>query len=90
MLLLQVNLSFDHVQIQGKQTPSSLYDHRLTQDGTERFLFDFQWFGIYFHEKIILDEEVTANGEQIDDDHGKHRCQDDGFRIAHNTLNDIP
>ena len=53
-------------------------------------MIDGQCFRFHIHEKIILDEQITTDSKQIDDDHREHRCQDHGFSIADNTLDDIP
>ena len=47
-------------------------------------------FALYFHEKIVLDEQIATNSEQINNDDGKNGSQYYGFCIAYDTLNDIP
>lgn len=44
---------------------------------------------IHFQDKVILEEQIAHNWEQINQDQSQDRCQDDGPSVAGDTFNDI-
>lgn len=44
---------------------------------------------VYFQDKIIFEEKIAHYWEQVNQDQGQNRCQDDGPSIASDAFNDI-
>ena len=44
---------------------------------------------LHVHHKVIVEEHISKNGEHIDEDEGKHGCQEDGLDVLCQAANHI-
>ena len=46
-----------------------------------------QWIDL--HEKVVLEEDVAENGEQVDENNGQEGCQQDGPAVLGHRLDHV-
>lgn len=48
------------------------------------------WNRLHFHQEIILEADISYDGEEIDDDDRQHGRQDDGAAVLGDRLDHVP